>query len=149
MLLVQDQFYWVLTHLAVVGAGPVLLGAEDPAGGMARPALGAHLGLHQTEPHLFVPTVKKLLHLAVVGAGPVALRADTSCCCCWGLTYLAVGAAGPVLLGAEGSAGGVARSSLGAHLGLHQLESQHFVPFNHQATDTPYCWWCRTSSTGC
>ena len=40
-----------LTYLAVVGAGPVLLGAEGPAGGVAWSALGAHLGLQQTQLH--------------------------------------------------------------------------------------------------
>lgn len=51
--MVQDQFYWVLTRLGVVGAGPVLLGAEGPAGGVAWPALGAHLGLQQTQLHQY------------------------------------------------------------------------------------------------
>ncbi len=40
-----------LTHLDVSGAGPVLLGAEGPAGGVAWSALGAHLGLQQAQLH--------------------------------------------------------------------------------------------------
>ena len=51
--MVQDQLYWVLTRLGFVGAGPVLLGAEGPAGGVAWPALGAHLGLQQTQLHQY------------------------------------------------------------------------------------------------
>ena len=40
-----------LTHLAVVGTGPVLLGAEGPAVCVAGSALGAHLGLQQAQLH--------------------------------------------------------------------------------------------------
>jgi len=40
-----------LMHLAVAAAGPVLLGAEGPAGGVAWSALGTHLGLQQTQLH--------------------------------------------------------------------------------------------------
>ncbi len=67
-----------LTHLALVGAGRVLLSRAQQE---VWPALGAHPRLRQTKPHLYVSTVKKLTRLAVVGAGPVVLRADTYCRC--------------------------------------------------------------------
>lgn len=39
--------------LALLSAGPILLGAESPAGGLAGSALGEHLGLQQAQLHQY------------------------------------------------------------------------------------------------
>ena len=76
----QDQFYWVLTHLAVVDAGPVLLGIEGPAGGVARSALGAHLGLQPAQLHQHC-AVQAQAHLVCSDwpGGRLDRRQDANC----------------------------------------------------------------------